>query len=242
MHKTLREAEDLVNSLKRELFDVEDIDVVICPPYTLLAYVADMLAESNISLGAQNLHWEDEGAYTGEISAKMLKDAGCGYVIIGHSERRQFFGESNESVNKKLLAALSSGLVPIVCVGENLNQREKGMTFEVLKEQLENGLKNLKSQEVEGLIIAYEPVWAIGTGKVATPEQAQEAHRYIRDWLSKNFGAETSRTIRIQYGGSVKPDNIAGLMSKEDIDGALVGGASLKSGDFSAIVRNSKKG
>ncbi|TAN59871.1 triose-phosphate isomerase [bacterium] len=242
MYKTLKEGEELVNSLKRDLYDVDTADIVICPPYTLLSYLADMLEAGNISIGAQDLHWETEGAFTGEVSARMLKDAGCAYVIIGHSERRQFFAETNETVNKKLFAALKNELIPIVCVGENLNQREKGLTFDVIRGQLEEGLKTLKEDEAEKIIIAYEPVWAIGTGKVATPEQAQEVHKYIRQWLTQKFGARASGLIRLQYGGSVKPENIGGLISKEDIDGALVGGASLDAKSFSAIVRGSRKG
>jgi triosephosphate isomerase len=240
MYKTLKEGEDLVNSLKRDLYDVDTIDIVVCPPYTLLTYISDMLEPSNISLGAQDLHWEEEGAYTGEISAKMLKDAGCSYVIIGHSERRQFFAETNDAVNKKIFAALKNELTPCVCVGENLNQREKGLTFEIIKGHLEGGLKGLNADEAEKIIIAYEPVWAIGTGKVATSQEAQEAHKYIRNWLARRYSQETAQKIRIQYGGSVKPDNIAGLISKEDIDGALVGGASLDANSFGAIVRNSQ--
>lgn len=242
MYKTLNEAQELVNALKRELYDVEDMDIVVCPPYTLLAYAADMLESSNIALGAQNLHWEDEGAYTGEVSGKMLKDAGCAYVIIGHSERRQFFGETNETINRKVFAALKYELTPIVCVGENLHQREKGLTFDIVKEHLEEGLKDLNTEKMEKIVIAYEPVWAIGTGKVATPQTAQEVHKYIRAWLSQKYGLETAQEIRIQYGGSVKPDNIAGLISKEDIDGALVGGASLEADSFSAIIRSAMKG
>ena len=242
MHKTLKEAEGLVNALKRELSEVSGIDIVVCPPYTLLMYLADMLEATNIALGAQDMHWQEEGAYTGEISAKMLRDAGCQYVIIGHSERRQFFAETNESVNKKALAALKNNLIPIVCVGENLNQREQGVTFEVIRGQLEIGLKDIAAEDLEKIIIAYEPVWAIGTGKVATAEQAQEVHRYIRDWVNKNYSQEMAQGLRIQYGGSVKPENISGLMLCEDIDGALVGGAALSADTFSAIVRNTKKG
>lgn len=242
MHKTLKESEELVNLLKRQLYDMEDIDIVICPPFTQLAYIADMLEDSNIDLGAQDMHWEEEGAYTGEVSARMLKDASCKYVIIGHSERRQFFGETNKTVNKKVFTALKNDLTPIVCVGESLAQREKGLTFEIVREHLDEGLKNLNGDEAEKIIIAYEPVWAIGSGKVASSEQAQEVHRYIRDWLSKNYGLTLAQEVRIQYGGSVKPDNIAGLIAQEDIDGALVGGASLDADSFSAIVRGSKKG
>jgi triosephosphate isomerase len=188
------------------------------------------------------MHWEKEGAFTGEISAAMLKDTGCKFVIIGHSERRQFFGETNETVHKKICAALDNSLIPIMCIGENLTERQEGITFTVIKEQLESGLKNLDADKVKEIIIAYEPVWAIGTGKVATPAQAQEAHKYIRGLLSKNYGSSLSQDIRIQYGGSVKPDNIKELMAQEDIDGALVGGASLNADSFTEIIRNSKKG
>ncbi|OGX51156.1 MAG: triose-phosphate isomerase [Omnitrophica WOR_2 bacterium RIFCSPLOWO2_12_FULL_46_30] len=242
MYKTLEEGEELVNLLKRQLYDVEDIDIVLCPPFTHLAYIADMLESSNILLGAQDMHWEEEGAYTGEISGPMLKCAGCKFVLIGHSERRQFFGETNESVNKKLASALNNGLTPIVCIGEDLKQREKGITFDLISQQLELGLKAIAPERLKEIIIAYEPVWAIGSGKVATSEQAQEVHRYIRDWLSKNYSSALAQETRIQYGGSVKPDNIAGLIAQEDIDGALVGGASLDADSFSAIVRESKKG
>lgn len=242
MYKTLKDGQELANGLKRSLYEMEKVDIAICPPFTLLSYLADMLESSNIALGAQDLFWEDEGAYTGEISGKMLKDTGCQYVIIGHSERRQFFGETNETVNKKIFAALKNELTPIVCIGENLSQREKGITFDILKEQLDFGLKGLSAEIVENLIFAYEPVWAIGTGKVATPEQAQEAHHYIRGCLAKTYGQETAQKIRIQYGGSVKPENITGLIANEDIDGALVGGASLNADSFIQIVRNSKKG
>ena len=241
MYKTLAEAEELVNLLKRELYTVEGVDIVLCPPFIVLSEVADMLEAGNIELGAQDMHWEAEGAWTGEVSPLMLKSAGCKYVIIGHSERRQFFGETNETVNKKVVAAFKNELIPIMCVGENLNEREKGITFDIIRQQLEAGLKDISPEDAQKLILAYEPVWAIGTGKVATPEQAQEAHKFIRDWLTKKYGANISGVIRIQYGGSVKPDNIAGLMAKEDIDGALVGGASLKAESFSAIVKGSFK-
>lgn len=239
MYKTLKEAEVLVNSLKRELYELETVDIVICPPFTLLSYLADMLESTNIALAAQDLFWEDEGAYTGEVSGKMLKDAGCEYVIIGHSERRQFFAETNERVNKKIFAALKNQLLPIVCIGESLQEREKGITFTVIKEQLGAGLKGLPAEDAGKIIIAYEPVWAIGTGQVATVQQAQEVHKYIRDWLQMNYSVDASQKIRIQYGGSVKPENISGLISQKDIDGALVGGASLNADSFSAIVRNS---
>jgi len=242
MYKNITEAIKLTNGLKRQLYDIDYTDIVICPPFTAISEVAELIYETNIQLGAQNLHWEKEGAFTGEISAPMLKDAGCKYVIIGHSERRQFFGETNETVNKKIIAALNNNLAPIVCVGENLEQREKGMTFEVIKGHLQGAFNNIGAESAREIIIAYEPVWAIGTGKVATGEQAQEAHQYIRGWLRDSFGSDVSDAIRIQYGGSVKPDNISSLITEDDIDGALVGGASLKLDTFAAIILNSKRG
>jgi len=238
MYKTSVEAIELVNGLKRNLYDISTIDIVVCPPFTALSEVAEAVLESPIKLGAQDMYWQKEGAFTGEVSASMLKEVGCSYVIIGHSERRQFFGETNETVNKKLKAALDLGLIPIVCVGENLAQREKGKTFEVVKEQIEDSLAGLTVEQAEKIIIAYEPVWAIGTGKVATPAQAQEVHQFIRNLLGKLFNEKVSDNCRIQYGGSVKPDNISELISQKDIDGALVGGASLDVNSFSAIVKN----
>ncbi|MBI2351830.1 MAG: triose-phosphate isomerase [Deltaproteobacteria bacterium] len=237
MFKTIPEAVSLVEKIKAELSRLEGIEAVVCPPYTSLSEVRKILAGSKIHLGAQDLHWEKEGAYTGEISAGMLKDAGCSYVIIGHSERRAYFGETDESVNKKIKSALSSGITPIVCVGETLDEREKGKAFEVIKRQIDNGLAGLTAGEAKKLVLAYEPVWAIGTGRTATPEQAQEVHAYIRSLL-KTFGADASETIRIQYGGSVRPENISMLISQPDIDGALVGGASLKPDTFVGIIKN----
>ncbi len=238
MYKNIVEAIELSNGLKRELFklDFEAVDVVICPPFTALAEVAEVLNESDISLGAQNMHWQDEGAFTGEVSALMLKEAGCRYVIIGHSERRQFFGETNETVNKKINAALKHGLSPIVCVGENLKERENNKTFDVIEDHIKNGLAGLNPDDILKIVIAYEPVWAIGTGKTATPAQAQEAHKFIRDLLKKMYSEEISSNVRIQYGGSVKPENALELMQQPDVDGALVGGASLKIDSFTAIV------
>ena len=189
-----------------------------------------------ISVGAQDVYWLDQGAFTGEVSAMMLKDAGCQYVIIGHSERRQFFGETNETVNKKIKASLRQELIPIICVGENLEEREANHTFKVIQDQLKGSLAEISAQDLLRTVIAYEPVWAIGTGKTATPDQAQQAHKYIRDLLSKMYQEEVADSIRIQYGGSVKPENIAELIGKPDVDGALVGGASLKEDSFSAIV------
>jgi len=241
LNKTPHEAIILASDLKREIVDVEGVDIVLCPPFTALADVADTLTETNIALGAQNIFWEDAGAFTGEISGPMLKDLGVTYVIIGHSERRQFFHETNETVNKRLRAALKNGLIPIVCVGENLAQRESNKTFDVIKDHCEGSLKGLSAEEMQGVVVAYEPVWAIGTGKTASPQQAQEVHVFIRQLLGKMFNGETAASVRIQYGGSVTPDNVALLMAQEDIDGALVGGASLKAPSFAAIVKGAKK-
>ena len=236
MYKTLKDGQELAVALKRELYKIENVDIVICPAYTLLAYLADDLEESNIALGAQDIYWQEEGAFTGEVSGLMLKDTGCRYVIIGHSERRQFFGETNETVNKKIRASLKYGLTPIICVGENLEERESNNTFKVIKDHIEGGLADISAEDTLKTVIAYEPVWAIGTGKTATSEQAQEAHKFIRDLLRKMYGEEVASQVRIQYGGSVKPENIAELMGKPDVDGALVGGASLKADSFSSIV------
>jgi len=237
MYKTLREGQELAIALRRELYQIEDVDIVVCPPYTLLAYLADALETSNIVIGAQDVYWQDEGAFTGEVSPVMLKDIGCKFVIIGHSERRQYFGETNESVNNKIKAALRHNLTPIVCVGETLSQRESGETFEVLDDHIGNGLKDITDTDILRMVIAYEPVWAIGTGKNATPGQAQEAQKYIRDLLRKMYNDDIADTVRIQYGGSVKPDNITELMREPDVDGALVGGASLQIETFTEIVR-----
>jgi triosephosphate isomerase len=241
LNKTSREALMLVEELKREVVNIEGIDIVVCPPFTALETVSEAIMETNIALGAQNIYWQDSGAFTGEISAPMLKDLSVKYAIIGHSERRQFFGETNETVNKRIRAALSHGLTPIVCVGENLAERESNKTFDVIKNHCEGSLANLTTEEVGKIVLAYEPVWAIGTGKTATPEQAQEVHAYIRQLLTKMFNAEVANSIRIQYGGSVTPENIASLIAKPDIDGALVGGASLKAPSFAAIVKSAKK-
>ena len=241
LNKTPHEAILLVSELKREIVDVEGVDIVVCPPFTALADVADTLTDTNIALGAQHVFWEDAGAFTGEISVLMLKDLGVAYVIIGHSERRQYFHETNETVNKRLRAILKHGLVPIVCVGENLAQRESNKTFDVIKDHCEGSLSGLSAEEMGKVVLAYEPVWAIGTGRTATPQQAQEAHVFIRQLLGKMFNEETAGSVRIQYGGSVTPDNIVSLMAQADIDGALVGGASLKAPSFAAIVKGAKK-
>jgi len=239
MNKTLDESIELANAIKRKLYDIDTADVVLCPPFTSLAAVSEMIMDSNIELGAQDCYWFNEGAYTGEISPKMLKSVGCKYVIIGHSERRTFFGETNDTVNKKVHAAIAEGLIPIMCVGERLEERERNKTFDVVNDHIEGGLKGLKKEQVQTMVIAYEPVWAIGTGRNATPEQAEEVHNYIRELLFKIYDRSASETIRIQYGGSVTPDNIEGIMSEKDVDGALVGGASLKPDSFVDIIKKS---
>ena len=239
MYKTIAEAIELANGLKREFFKLnsQNIDIVLCPPFTALSEVYEVITDSNIQLGAQDVCWQDEGAFTGEVSPKMLKDVGCKFVIIGHSERRQYFGETNESVNKKIKAVLLHDLTPIVCIGETLSEREKELTFKVLDSHIQNGLKDINEVDALKLVIAYEPVWAIGTGKTATPEQAQEAQKYIRDLLNELYNKDVANSIRIQYGGSVKPENIAELIGEPDIDGALVGGASLGLDSFGEIVK-----
>ncbi len=241
MNKTIAEAIELANGLKRELFKVDDVEIVICPPFTALDEVSEVVFDSNIGLGAQNMHWEAKGAFTGEVSGPMLKELNCKYVILGHSERRQYFFETNETVNKKLKSALKTQLTPIVCVGESLQEREKGMTFEVVSDHVTNSLKDLSDDEIKKVLIAYEPVWAIGTGRTATPEQAQEVHGFIRGLLKKMHSEEDAQEVIILYGGSVKPDNIKELVNQEDIDGALVGGASLEVKSFSEIVKLSSR-
>ncbi len=237
MFTVVEEAKALVQSLKDLVKDVTNVEIVVCPPFISLHAVKEMLAGSRIGLGAQNVYWEKSGAFTGEVSAPMLKSVGCTYVIIGHSERRTYFGETDETVNKRIFAALSEGLKPIVCIGETLEEREAGKTFEVIKRQVEGGLANLSVEQMATVVIAYEPVWAIGTGKTATPAQAQEVHAFIRKLLNDIFGQTTAEATRIQYGGSVKPDNAAELMAQPDIDGALVGGASLKVDSFEKIIK-----
>ena len=237
MYKTPDEAAETARQLVERVAGVTDVDIMIAPTYTALVPVFEVIQNSPIGLGAQNLFWENEGAYTGEISAPMLKAVGCEYGIIGHSERRQYFGESDETVNKKIQAAIQVGLKPVFCVGETEEERESEQTLSVLDKQVKKGLEGLFSDQLDTLIIAYEPVWAIGTGKTASDDQAQEVHQFIRSLVEKNFGTTLSDSIRILYGGSVKPDNVAGLMSMPDIDGALVGGASLDAESFSKIVR-----
>lgn len=237
MYKTCPEAVDTANALKQLVKDaVNTVDIMIAPNDLAIVAVADALKDSGIFLGSQNLFWEKEGAYTGETSAPMLKAAGCSHVIIGHSERRQYFGETDQSVNKKIRAAIDAVLIPVFCIGETEAEREAKKTFSVLDKQIQNGLKGFFSEELKSLIIAYEPVWAIGTGKTASSEQAQQAHQFIRETIEKSLGRELAERMRILYGGSVKPGNVKELMAMPDLDGALVGGASLKADVFSEIV------
>lgn len=237
MHKLIGEAVSTVKELKLLLRDVADSDVVVCPPFTALQAVSQQTHGSNIHLGSQDLHWQRQGAYTGEVSAEMLWDAGCEYVIIGHSERRQYFHETDRMVHDKIEAALRVGLLPIICVGEDLTQREAGESLQVVRGQVEQALSGLTAAEISRMIVAYEPIWAIGTGRTATPEIAQEVHGEIRQLLRRHFGDPAGEAVRILYGGSVKGDNIGPLMMQPDIDGALVGGASLEAASFAAIVK-----
>jgi len=239
MHKTIAETIEALNCLKRNLVDFEGVDVLVCPPYTSLSDARDILLDSNINLGAQNMHWEDKGAFTGEVSPLMLKDAGCTFVIIGHSERRQHFHETNAAINKKLQAALKAGLTPIMCIGETLGEREAQKTITVVETQLSEGLCGIGSETLLKIVIAYEPVWAIGTGKTATPQQAQEVHAFIRSWIKERCGVDVAGQLRILYGGSIKPSNIQELMRQPDVDGGLVGGASLDCVSFTEIVTHS---
>ena len=236
MNKTTVEARDLAARLVPLVSGVLDRDIVLAPPFTALLAVADTIKGTNMALAAQNLFWEDKGAFTGEVSAEMLLDLGSKYVIIGHSERRQFFGETDETVNKKVRQALNKGLLPIVCVGELLKEREADRANEVIDRQVTGALKGVNAAEMQKIVIAYEPVWAIGTGKTATPEQANEIHSFIRKKVEVTYGRVVADSLRIQYGGSVTPENVSTLMAMPDIDGALVGGASLKPESFAALV------
>jgi triosephosphate isomerase len=239
MHKDLSESQNLISKLINELRK-EDVncDIIICPPFTSLSEAAGLVKNTKVKLGAQNMHFEDKGAFTGEISAAMLKSVGCEYVILGHSERRAIFNESDEFINKKIKKALSSGLKPIFCIGETLQQRESGIMNDVIKRQVTEGLQHISKGEMEKVIIAYEPVWAIGTGVTATPQQAQEVHAYVRKLINNIFGEDTAQELIIQYGGSVKPDNAGELLSQSDIDGALVGGACLEADSFLKIIKS----
>jgi len=236
MYKTQAETRAFFAALKPLVAGSTHCDIVVAPPYTALAAAVEAVRGSAISIAAQDVHWEKEGAFTGEVSTKMLVEAGCRGVIIGHSERRQYFGETDEAVHKKLKAALEADLVPIVCVGETLKEREAGQTEMVLNRQFRGGFSTLTGAEFSRIIIAYEPVWAIGTGRTATPEMAAEAHRFLRQLAAAGFTPERAAGLRILYGGSVKPDNIKGLMAQVEIDGALVGGASLDAQSFASIV------
>ena len=241
MHKTVHEAVVFVKEFRTMVKDIIDVEIVVAPPFTALHAVAEAARSSIVGVGAQNLHWEREGAFTGEISAAMVREAGAEYVIIGHSERRRLFNETDETVNRRLVAALGAKLTPIVCVGETLEERQTEQTMTVLDRQIRQGLDGLTGEQVGGLVVAYEPVWAIGTGHNATPEQAAEAHAHIRSRLRQWFGGDAAELCHVIYGGSVKPDNIHELMMSTDVDGALVGGASLDIRAFFDIVARSRQ-
>jgi len=237
MHKTVGEALALVRELCGITASVTDVEIVICPTFTALYPVHMAICEGPLRLGAQNMHWEGQGAYTGEISPAMVKEVGCTYVIIGHSERRQYFGETDDTVNKKVKAAIAAELIPIMCVGETLEQREAGITEGVVGRQVRQGLTGLTAEQIAEMVIAYEPVWAIGTGRTASSEDANAVCRFIRQVVTELAGTDSAEKVRIQYGGSVKGENIAELMAKSDIDGALVGGASLDAESFAQIIK-----
>ncbi|HEX9158170.1 MAG TPA: triose-phosphate isomerase [Syntrophales bacterium] len=243
MFKTIQETIDFCQRLREELSGTADraAEVAVAPPFTALHAAAEALRGSSIAVSSQDIFWAESGAFTGEISPRMVKDAGCRFAIIGHSERRQYFGETDEGVNKKAAAAMKAGLMPIVCVGESLAERQGGITFSVVERQTRQGLRDLPVKDARDLVVAYEPVWAIGTGQTATPKQAQEVHASLRDLLAQIFGSSLAQGDRILYGGSVKPENIGELMEQEDVDGALVGGASLEVSSFSKIVKGAKK-
>ncbi len=239
MYKTQAETRAFFAEFLPLVADTTDCDIVICPPFTAIAAAVQSSKGSNVGVGGQNLYWQSQGAFTGEISAGMLVEAGCRYVIVGHSERRQFFGDNDGTVAQKAKAAVAEGLTPIVCVGESLADREDGKTQEVLSQQFLGGPASLTPEEFSRILLAYEPIWAIGTGRTATPEIAGAAHAFLRSCVRDQFSAEAAASVRILYGGSVKPDNIQGLKAQPDLDGALVGGASLEAKSFAAIV-NSK--
>jgi len=236
LFKTIAESVALVQELKPLVANSQGVEIVVAPVFTALSRVSDAIGNSNIRLAAQDCYWEEEGAFTGEVAPKLLKDAGCSHVIIGHSERRQYFGETDLTVNKKTKAAIAAGLTAIVCVGESLAERESDRTFLVIETQVQGCLAGLVAEAFTQIVIAYEPVWAIGTGKTASDAQAQEVHAFIRQLIARTFNQPVADAVRILYGGSVKPDNVKGLMTQPDIDGALVGGASLKAESFAAIA------
>ncbi len=241
MNNSVGESTELVEGIKKGAEGVKKTDIVVAPPFTALHAVSCLINGSPISLSSQNVFWEEKGAYTGEVSPAMLKDVDCKYAIIGHSERRQYFGETDETVNKRAKVALSHDLIPILCVGETLEERESDKTFDVVQTQLKGGLQGIDAEGIQKLVVAYEPVWAIGTGKTATPEQAEEVHQFIRGQLKGLYGEEQSEQNRILYGGSMNPGNASDLLSQPNIDGGLVGGASLKADSFLAIIMAAEK-
>jgi triosephosphate isomerase (TIM) len=237
MNNDINGTVNLISEMKKELSGKNvNADVIVCPPFTNLETTFALVKDSSIKLGAQNMHFEENGAFTGEVSPSMLKSVGCEYVILGHSERRTIFGEGDQVINKKIKTAIKHGLKPIFCIGETLEEREKGVTFNIIETQVKNGLDGLNENDLVNLIIAYEPVWAIGTGKVATPQQAQDVHQFIRKLIVKMYSQNFASQLVIQYGGSVKADNAKELLSQPDIDGALVGGACLKADSFIKII------
>jgi triosephosphate isomerase len=236
MNNDLNETVNLISEIKNQLPNSENVGVIVAPPFTSLETAAELLKDSSIGLSAQNMSHADSGAFTGEISGQMLKSVGCEYVILGHSERRTIFSESNETINRKMKKALHVGLKPIFCIGETLEEREANITENVVEKQIREGLDDISESELSDLIVAYEPVWAIGTGKTASPEQAQQVHNFIRNLISKLFSPDFAENLVIQYGGSVKPDNAKELLGQPDIDGALVGGACLKADSFIGII------
>ena len=240
MYKTVAETVAFITELRNLVTDVADVEIVLAPPFTAVHAAAEAARHSNVGVAAQDMHWEREGAFTGAVSASMIREAGATYVIVGHSERRTLFGETDATVNQKIIAALAAGLVPIACVGETLDQRERGETFDLLDRQVRQGLDAVTVDQIGRLVVAYEPVWAIGTGRTATAAQVAEVHAHIRRRLSEWFGPEAADLCRVIYGGSVKPENTAELIAQPDVDGALVGGASLKVASFREIVTKSR--
>lgn len=241
LHKTISEAVQLTKKIHKKVNKEKETEIVIIPPFTALSEVKKVLSKSQILTGAQDVFWEESGAYTGEIAPSMIKDAGCDFVVVGHSERRQYFGDTDEHINKKIKAALNAGLFSIMCLGESLEERENNETFNKIKKQVSQGLKDLEADQIKNVIIAYEPIWAIGTGRTATPEQAEEVHAFIRNQLTEMGGKETSSCAIILYGGSVKPKNAFSLIKEKNINGALIGGASLKADSFVDIIKEAKK-
>jgi triosephosphate isomerase len=240
LYKKTGDALDLARELVQLVGERAEIEIIVAPSFTVLGRVSAFLSGSRIAVAGQDCFWQEEGAFTGEVSPGMLIDAGCSHVLIGHSERRQYFGETDETVNRKVKAALQAGLSTILCIGETLEERDSDKTFQVIERQIKDGLREISAEGLRRIVVAYEPVWAIGTGRTATDDQAQEAHSFIRSLLSELYSRIDSDATRILYGGSVKPENIAGLMSRPDIDGALVGGASLSAASFASIIRNTK--